>query len=185
MTTTKDIRPEKKPCAKCGITKVQERFTTKKSKTKAGITLSLASYCKACVAKDSAAYYRKNFDEVNARQKQYYKDNREHQLKVQRDYIASLRANVTYRLDWANGTYWIGSTVCLKRRIHLHTSRLARGKHSPRVMELCGAAEFEVTTLETFETQAEARAAEYALLQEHVGQDLCLNTMIVANMQGE
>lgn len=173
-----DIRKERKPCTKCGITKSADQFNNQKRTRRDGSPyLTLTSWCRPCTNKYYKKYYRENFDRINERHKQYYYDNREKCLEVQKAWQDQHRAYVTYRLDFANGTYWYGSTVNIYKRLRLHDHRLAHGTHSERMMALCGSNEYEHTVLETFNTQEEARAAELALLNEHVGKELCLNSI--------
>ena len=168
-----------KACSKCGITKPKDRFAmqTRKNKKKGTSYRTLASWCKSCRSKHYSKYYRANFDRLNEKHKKYYHDNREERLKVMKAYNDRNRAYVTYRLDFENGTYWIGSTVNLKKRLVLHNHRLAHGTHTKRMLALCGGDKYEVTTLEVFQDEPAARAAELALLHEHVGNEKCLNTL--------
>jgi len=183
-STLIDRRPGPKKCSKCKLTKARDQFNSRKAKNKHGEVTGLlpVSWCKRCESEYQHKHYRANFERINSRHKKYYHDNKEACTLRNKAYTDKQRAHVTYRLDFANGTYWYGSTVNLTKRILLHKCRIKNGNHSARLMELCGEREFECTQLAVYDTQAEARAAELVLLKEHVGKDKCLNSIRSAMM---
>lgn len=169
-----------KTCGKCGEAKpLSDFYRNRKGK------YGRRSDCKSCnnIARNENAKH-------NPDRREYM---RKHMANYRRNHPDRVRATVergrdakrakreaqkrpqVYRINFANGCYYFGKSNCPKRRFlqHIHAAR--HGVHVAALnVQDWNTASWEV--LMEFDTDDEALAAEYKLIEEHMNDPNNLNT---------
>jgi len=188
--------PTTKTCRKCGEDKPLSEYNRNRT-TSDGLQV----YCKACLkayreankARTAAygrAYREANKERIRVKRRDYM---REHQREYRRKHPDRVRATVergkdakrarreaekrpqVYRIDFADGCYYIGKSNNPKRRFHQHRHAARHGTH----VKALNGQDWSTATwrvLVECDTEAEAVAAEYRIIEENMDDPKNLNT---------
>jgi predicted GIY-YIG superfamily endonuclease len=182
--TQEPAAPTTKTCRKCGEDKPLSGFYRNRNGK-----YGRRSDCKACTNAHKKAYWTSTPERVASRREFMRDHQREYRRKhpdralatvergkdAQRAKREAKKRPQVYRIDFADGCYYIGKSNNPKRRFHQHRHAARHGTHVKalkgqdwstatwRVLVECG-------------TEAEAVAAEYRIIEESMDDPKNLNT---------
>lgn len=160
---------------------------TLKAKRQANIEMFRSrerAYYRADKEKHAARWkeYRKKYNEANreriaARKREYYEANRERIAAHKREKSEAVKHPRVYRIDFANGCYYIGKSNRPDLRFSQHKSKSARGCHTVALNDQdWSSATWRV--LVECDTDDEALEVESQIIEEHMGDPNCLNVTV-------
>lgn len=165
-----------KTCSKCGEAKPLTEFWGDKH-AKDGKW----SKCKTCGKAANKAAHDANKEKMSAKNKAWRDANKQRIRERKIRKRAERLQWCVYALRFPDGGYYFGSTSDFEYRTRVHTSWLTTGTHRNPNFRARGYTKDDVSAevLETFPSDAEAKAYEAELIWTYFEEPDCLNAQLV------